>query len=153
MPSRTEPLTPACLHSAVLDSTEALLEKNFWLPGEWPSLRNTFVSFWWNILECYLKNILAFLCAYSLHRVWLFLALWTVAWQFPLSTDSSGKKVPTWCGLPFPSPNSTCRHPNYLWKFVNCFAKKPSITLSWCCVEIHYAVHFWTDWENFLSLL
>ena len=99
------------------------------------------------------KYILAFSCAYSLHRVRLFLALWTVARQFPLSTDSSGKKVPTGCGLPFPSPSSTCRNPNYLWKFVNCFAKKPSIPLSWYCVEIHYAVHFWTDWENFLSLL
>ena len=40
--------------------------------------------------------------AQSLSRVQLFMALWTVAHQAPLSIEFSGQEY--WSGLPFPSP-------------------------------------------------
>ena len=40
-------------------------------------------------------------------RVQLFVTLWTVAHQAPLSIGFSGQEY--WCGLPFPSPSG---HPD-----------------------------------------
>ena len=39
---------------------------------------------------------------YSLSRVWLFVSLWTIACQAPLSMGFSRQEY--WSGLPFPSP-------------------------------------------------
>ena len=41
-------------------------------------------------------------CAQSLNRVWLFVTLWTLAHQAPLSMRFSRQEY--WSGLPFPSP-------------------------------------------------
>ena len=44
----------------------------------------------------------AYMCATSLSRVWLFVTLWTVALQAPLSMGFSRQEY--WSGLPCPPP-------------------------------------------------
>ena len=47
---------------------------------------------------------------------------------------------------------STSWSTNYLWKFANCFLKKPSVLSIWFCVKIHYSVLFRTRLREFSQL-
>ena len=53
-------------------------------------------------------------CSQSLRRVWLFVTLWTVARQAPMSLGFSKQEY--WSGLPFPSPGDL---PNWLLLLTN----------------------------------
>ena len=53
------------------------------------------------LIFCWSRVDLLLLCE-SLRRVWLFVTLWTVTHQAPLSMGFSRQKY--WSGLPFPSP-------------------------------------------------
>ena len=48
----------------------------------------------------------------SLSRVWLFVTLWTVAYQAPSSMGFSRHRQECWSGLPFPSPGESFRPRN-----------------------------------------
>ena len=53
--------------------------------------------------------IILLVCAKSLSHVWLFVTLWTVVCQAPLSMGFSRQEY--WSGLPFPLPGD-CPHPS-----------------------------------------
>ena len=53
-----------------------------------------------DVIECHLRYV--FVHAQSLSFVWLFVTLWTIACQAPLSMGFPKQEY--WSGLPFPSP-------------------------------------------------
>ena len=59
---------------------------------------------WYLLFSVRLLSLSLHVCAHSLSSVWLFVTLWTVACQTPLSMEFSRQEY--WSGLPFPPPEN-----------------------------------------------
>ena len=71
------------------------------------------------LLSWFLSSLIPKLCyAYSLSHVWLFVALWTVACQVPLSMEFSRQEY--WSRLPFSFPGDHFRPRD--WNHISCIS-------------------------------